>query len=245
MIAKAASSWGLLIVLAGAALPGVAFAQVGAFGGYYSSGMDQFNYVLNRIQMQTIVRNAEKRSGQARANPSPATRSPDQASGAIGARGAPPVAPERLAAHYPAAQRAQATRTFRQILDGYGQVETRLGIPRGDMAGAMAALIAGSWSACRDRAIVDAHFVQVADQLRGAIGQDPRFAQVTAADRQMAYEQYAILGTELALIRMALQKQPDAALQRRACDAGRGYLAQLGLDPQRLEITAQGLVQAG
>jgi hypothetical protein len=237
MIAKAVSSWGLILALAGATLPTPSLAQVGAFGGYYSSGMDQFNYVLNRIQMQNITRNAERRAGQ-RASAAEASGVP--ASTVVG-RSAQPLGPARLAAHYPAERRAEATRTFRQVLDGYYQIEARLGVPKGDMAGAMAALIAGSWSVCRQRAIVDGHFVQVANQLRGAIGQDPRFAQVGTADRQLAYEQFAILGTELALINMALQKQPDPALQQRACEAGRGYLSQFGLDPQRLEITARGL----
>ncbi|PZQ64577.1 MAG: hypothetical protein DI570_04775 [Phenylobacterium zucineum] len=239
MTAKAASWWGLVTALASVALPGAGQAQVGAFGGYYSSGTDQFNYVLNRIQMQTITRNAERRAGQR-----PAAPAATPASTVVG-RSVQPVAPARLAAHYPAQHRAEAARTFHRVLDGYYQVETRLGIPKGDMAGAMAALIAGSWSACRDREIVDGHFVKVADQLRGAIGRDPRFAQVAAADRQMAYEQYAILGTELALVRMALQKQPDPAMRRRACDAGRSYLSQFGLDPEQLDITAQGLAQAG
>lgn len=233
MMTRAALRLGLAMTLAGSVLAGPAAAQVGAFGGYYSSGTDQFNYVLNRIQMQTITRNAEKRSA-----------APKPAASTIVPRARSPIAPQRLAAHYPTAQRADAERTFRQLLDGYGQIEARLGIPKGDMAGAMAGLIAGSWSVCRDRAIVDGHFVRMADQLRGAIGQDPRFLQVSTADRQMAYEQFAILGAELALIRMALQNRPDAAMQQRACNAGRGYLAQFGLDPQTLDITAQGLATA-
>ena len=221
--------------------PGV--AQVGAFGGYYSSGMDQFNYVLNRMQMQNILRKAEQRAGQGKAPPPPAAAG--RPASTIVARAGAPVAPERLAAHYPAAHRAQAAQTFRQILNGYGQLETRLGLPAGDMAGAMAALIVGSWSVCRERDIIDGHFVAVARQLRGAIGQDPRFAQVALADRQLAYEQFAILGTELALLQMALRQKPDAAVQRRACEAGKGYLAQFGLDPMGIEIGAEGLVAAG
>ncbi|MDV3457960.1 DUF6683 family protein [Sphingomonas sp. HF-S4] len=222
------------LLLACVALPNAAQAQVGAFGGYHSSGMDQFNYVLNRIQMQTILRNGKPRAGPL---------VPKSESTTI-ARGAVPVAPQRLARHYPAAQRPEAVRTFRKLLDGYRQLETRFGIPTGDMAGAMAALIAGSWSICRDREIVEAHFVRAAGQLRGAIAQDPRFAQLAAIDRQMSYEQFAILGTELALLRMALKQRPDPELQRRGCDAGRGYLAQFGLDPDRLEITAAGLAPA-
>jgi len=240
MIARTVSSWGIAIALA-AGLPGTASAQVGAFGGYYSSGMDQFNYVLSSIHLRSIERNAERRTAERRADAA-APRAP---ASTVVPRGAAPLAPQRLAAHYPAAQRAQAQRTFGELLAGYRQIETRFGLAPGDMAGAMAGLIAGSWSICRDRPIVDAHFGAVASQLRGAIGQDPRFAQVSAADRQMAYEQFAILGTELALLQMALQQKPDAALQRRGCEAGRGYLGQFGLDPEKFDITAQGLVVAG
>lgn len=241
MIARTVSSWGIALALA-AGSPSAASAQVGAFGGYYSSGMDQFNYVLSSIHLRSIERNAERRGNATKQAPQP-----NRTGGVstVVARGAVPLAPQRLAARYPVAHRAQAQRTFGQLLDGYHQIETRFGLTPGDMAGAMAGLIAGSWSICRDRPIVDAHFGTLAGQLRGAIGQDPRFVQMSAADRQLAYEQFAILGTELALLQMALQQKPDAALKSRGCEAGRGYLGQFGLDPEKLDITAQGLVVAG
>jgi len=234
--------WPALALITGAIIPGIATAQVGAFGGYYSSGVDQFNYVLNRIQMQNIMANAEKRAGRGPAPDKPVPEAPAKATASpIITLGAQPVAPQMLARHYPADQQAAAAKTFREVLDGYHQLSGRLGIAKGDMAGAMTALIAGSWSACRDRDIPDAGFVRAARQLGGAIGQDPRFAQVSAADKQSTYEQFAILGTNLALTRMALQRQPDPAVKARMCEAARGYLRQFDLVPEQIEITPQGL----
>ncbi|MFT3719727.1 DUF6683 family protein [Pseudorhodoferax sp.] len=156
---------------------------------------------------------------------------------------ATPRAPQKLAQHYPPQRRVEAVRTFRQLLDGYHQVEARMGVPRGDLAGALAAFIAGNLMAYHDRDVPDAYFPAVVEQLRPAVVGQPGFARIGTAEKQDAYEQLAILGTFMALTRQALRRQPDAQIQARMREAARGYLAQLGVDAARTEMTAQGVVQ--
>lgn len=209
----------------------VAHAQVGAFSDYMPSGVDQFNYVLNRIQMQGILRNAERESSE-----KPQTRN------TVIARTRGFLAPRKLARAYPLEQQAKAEQTFNQVLTGYGQIEGRFGIPRGDMAGAMAAFIAGSLSACRNEDIPDAGFSKAVGQLRNAIGTDPAFAQIRGQEKQEAYEQFAILGTMLALTRAGLKEKPNASTEQRMRAAGCSYLRQLDINPDEVGLTEDGLV---
>ncbi len=220
-----------------------AHAQVGAFSDYMPSGVDDFNYATNDIVMRSIFNNAERRAkrraGNKESTPPP---SPPKASSqsTVVNFGPAPLAPRKMAGKYPAEKRVDAERTFARLLDGYHQIEARLDIPRGDMAGAMAGLVAGSLSACQDRDIPDAGFVRSIGQLRGTIAQDAHFAGLAATDKQEAYEQFAILGTMMALARNALRQAPDPAAQTRLRETGCGYLRQLGVDPDAVILTEQG-----
>ena len=154
-----------------------------------------------------------------------------------------PRMPKQMAAHLPPAQRAQAARTYQQVLDGYRQIERRLGVPRHDLAGAVAAFIAGSWMAYRDRDLPDAHFPPLVRQIRQIIGPDPAFQSAGPRERQETYEQMAILGTMMALTREGLKQQPDASTEARMREAAKGYLEQfLKTDADRVDITESGLV---
>jgi hypothetical protein len=230
-----------VVVLGSMTVP-FANAQVGAFSDYMPSGVDQFSYVLNRIQMQTIFKNAERRSSekQSRAQAEPAE--PVQSADTVIPLRQGPLGPRKLAFSYPFEQRATAEQTFTRLLSGYGSIESRFGIRRGDMAGAMAALIAGSLSACRDEDIPDAGFLEAVNQLRRAIGNDPEFSRTSSAEKQEAYEQFAILGTMLALTRTGLKNKPDAATEQRLRSAGCSYLDQFGIDPNAVSLTEKGLV---
>lgn len=152
------------------------------------------------------------------------------------------VMPAKLAAHLPAQQQPSATRTYQQVLDGYRQIETRLRVPRNDLAGAVAAFIAGSWMAYRDRDLPDEHFAPLVRQMRQIIGSNADFRAAGQREKQEMYEQMAILGTSMALTREGLKRQPDARTQARMRDAAKGYLEQfLKTDADRVDISAQGL----
>jgi hypothetical protein len=151
--------------------------------------------------------------------------------------------PSKLAAHYPASQRQHMERTFTQVLDGYSQIESRFGIPRNDVAGAVAAFLVGSYMAYNDVDFPDEHFKPLVAQMRRTISSNPEFQRASNAEKQEMYEQMAILGTSLALTRDALKQQPNAQITSNIRQAGKGYLEQLlKTDAERVQITSAGLV---
>lgn len=150
--------------------------------------------------------------------------------------------PARMAQHYPAADRAKAERVFDNMLTGYGQVARRLGVPQNDAAGAVAAFIAGSWMAYHDRDVADADFPALVAQMRKTLRSTPDFMNAPAAEKQDLHEQFAILGTTMALTRAQLQRQPNAALSAHMKEAARSYLTGfLKTDPDKMVIDRKGL----
>jgi hypothetical protein len=132
---------------------------------------------------------------------------------------------------------------FRELLSGYRQIERQFGLPRQDLAGAVAAFLAGSYMGYRNADFPDRHFPPLVEQMRGIIASDPGYAKVSTAARQEMYEQMAILGMFMANAQMALRQRPDPQIEARVRAAGKAYLEQfLKTDADRVQITAQGLV---
>jgi hypothetical protein len=152
------------------------------------------------------------------------------------------TAPARMASAYPEAQRAQARALFDDLLQRYGGIERQFGIPRGDLGGAVAAFLAGSWMGLHDADFPDAHFMPAMAQMRAMLAAQPALRDAPEAERRAMYEQMAIVGMLMAGTQMALKREPDARVRQQMQDAGRGYLRQfLGPDAERLRFTAQGI----
>ncbi len=149
----------------------------------------------------------------------------------------------KLASTYPAGQRPQAKQVFTQLYAGYGQIEKSLGIPKYDIAGAVAAFIAGSYMAFNDLDVPDSDFKVLVVQLRQALRSSRGFAKLKPAKKRALYEQLAIIGTFVAATRLALQQQPDADLSFKLQNAGRAYLENLlNVSADRVFITSTGLI---
>jgi hypothetical protein len=154
-----------------------------------------------------------------------------------------PRVPAKLASNYPAQKRAEAERTFAEALSGYHEIENRFGIPRNDLAGAVAAFLAGSYMAYNDVDFPDDNFGPLVDQMRRAISTNPEFQQASNAEKQDMYENMAILGTFMALTREALKEKPNPQVASNMRQAAKGYLEQfLKTDADKVQITDQGLV---
>jgi hypothetical protein len=150
--------------------------------------------------------------------------------------------PAKLASRYGPAQ-DEAHKVFAQMLAGYAKIEQQFGIPRNDVAGSVAAFVAGSWMAYRNVDFPDEHFKPLVQQMRGVIGSNPDFAKASNADKQEMYEQMAILGMFMATTQMALKEKPNPQVAANMKQAAKGYLEQfLKTDAERVQITAQGLV---
>jgi hypothetical protein len=147
-----------------------------------------------------------------------------------------------LAATYPADRRAGAEQMFRDLLAGYARVETAFGLPAGDLAGATALFVIGSFEAFRGTAVDPAAYRPVIAQMRGAIQASAAFGKAGAPARREAYEQLAILGMFVTAVRLELEKHPDEKIARELRTAAGTYLSQfLGTDPDKVEISTAGV----
>ncbi|WP_436048111.1 DUF6683 family protein [Phenylobacterium sp. LjRoot225] len=149
-----------------------------------------------------------------------------------------------LAAAYPAAERPKAQQLFTELLAGYHQLEARLGIAEGDVAGAAAALIAAGYMADQDRDVSDADFRILHRQLRTMIS--PGFRKISPDRQRETYERLAILGTYIAVTRSALKQRPDVAAERQLRAVSETYLASfVGRAANELTVDGRGLRFAG
>jgi len=149
----------------------------------------------------------------------------------------------KLVAHYPPASRSDAERVFRELLGRYPKIEQQFGIPRRDVAGSVAAFLAGSYMAYRNVDFPDEHFKPLVNQMRRMIGGNPEFARASNTEKQEMYEQMAILGMFMASTQMALKDRPNAQTTANMKQTAKGYLEQfLQTDAERVQITAKGLV---
>ena len=151
-------------------------------------------------------------------------------------------AAKKLAAGYPAAQRADIERTFEALLQAYPKIESAAGIPAGDAAGALAAFAIASFEAYRDVQVDPGHYKPVIDQVRRVLQASPDFARASAAQRREMYEHMAILAMFVATKRIEAKKSADATALRTVRDEARKYIAQgLKIDPDSMQIGRGGL----
>lgn len=190
------------------------------------------------VTQQTLNRSIDAAHGSARPVPPRAA----EVSTRIAVAGRSDV-PARMAAGFPAAGRAEAERTYREMLEKHPQLMQQLGVPSYDVAAAMATFVAGVYIAWRDVDFPDRNFRPLYEQLRGIVASQPAFAKADGAERREMYERLAILGTFLALTREALKQRPDAQTSARLREAAREYLRQfMQADVERLRITERGMV---
>ncbi len=150
--------------------------------------------------------------------------------------------PYQLALVYPPASRAQAEALFVDLLGKYGAFERTLGIPARDVAGAVAASIAGNWAAMTNTPVPDAHFKLLVGQIRSALGTSPGFLALSNAQRQEIYQTTVINGMFMALTQMGLKSRNDPSAVARMRSAGRSNLEQwFSGDAGKVRIGANGL----
>jgi hypothetical protein len=151
-------------------------------------------------------------------------------------------AARKLAAGYPAAQRADIERTFEALLQAYPKIESAAGIPAGDAAGALAAFAIASFEAYRDVQVDPGHYKPVIDQVRRVLQASPDFARASPAQRREMYEHMAILAMFVATKWGEAKKSADATALRAVRDEARQYIARgLRIDPDRMQIGSGGL----
>lgn len=197
--------------------------------------------MLNRMILNDALRERDDDDGSGRSRPRASARQAESVASVRIPLGAPRM-PALMAQHYAPADRAQAQRTFHQMLTGYTQIARQLGVPVNDVSGAVAAFIAGSWMAYTDIDVADEDFPTLVAQMRTVLRRSPAFMRASVAEKQDLYEQMAILGTTMALTREGLRRRHDPALAARTRQTAHDYLAQfLKSDPNTMVIDERGL----
>lgn len=150
---------------------------------------------------------------------------------------------QSIAKHYPRPNKQEAENLLSDLLTGYGKIEGKFSIPHYDVAGAVAAFLAGSYMAYHNVDFPDQHFPPLVRQMRQVLSTSPDFARASTAQKQEMYEHLAILGMFMATTQMALKERPDPQLEASMRQAAKGYLEHfLQTDASRVQITRSGLV---
>lgn len=153
---------------------------------------------------------------------------------------------ETLANTYPMAQRAQARKVFDELLAGYPKVEAQLGLPPGDLGGAVAACLTGAYAGVTGAMPPDEYFAPLAQQMRTALAGTPSVVEATEAQRRQLYETMALLGLLTSTTVLGLRAQPNGpqtdAIRANLKEASKGYLRDLlGVDAERITLGPKGM----
>lgn len=229
---EARSAWrrvatGALVSLA--FVPLMASAQyIMEFGQTYAAPTS--NFISNTFLNQEALINATR---------------PDapRAAARAAALGAPQVerSATELAQAAPAAQRARLEKIYVQLMPGYQQLERKLGWPAEDLAGAMAALLAGNYMAMTGTELSDEAVSAAGNQLRASASVQRMLGQLSAADRRRLYEQCAMLGTFMALANKTSQQQPANVVANLRQSARENLRVVLGDAADNLRFSPQGI----
>jgi hypothetical protein len=148
----------------------------------------------------------------------------------------------QLAQVAPAAQREQMAQVYLQSFDTYRKLEAKLGIPSNDVAGAVAAFIAGNYMAYRNVEVPDETFRRLVEQMRAALAQNRGFASASAGDKRQLYEQMAMVGTFMAVARQSFLKNPNPAAEKNFRDSAAANLeSALKVPAGQVRIGSSGL----
>lgn len=147
-----------------------------------------------------------------------------------------------------AAARQDARALYTRCLQHYRRhVQPKLegGVQAQDDLGVAAAFfVLANLSACHDVEPDVTALPAVERQLRSLLAQTTAWRQLGNAERQSLFEQFALLGVLINESRLTAQRQGPEA-RRHVEQAARAYLQQLlGLAPERLTASAQGLAVA-
>lgn len=215
-------------------LPVQAWSQVG-FDASYSANyaalqMPMSNFINNSFLNQQAMINATRPDAR-RTTPPSLPLAPPQAD-----RNA-----AELAMAAPAAQREKLQGIYARLMPSYQQIEHKLGWPKDDVAGAVAALIAGNYMVMTDTTLSDPLVAAAGDQLRNSASMQETLGKLTAHDRRRLYEQSAMLGTFMALAHMSRRQQSQEVQVNLRNSARQTLELLLGDRVDKLQFTPSGI----
>lgn len=224
---------GLAVALAG--LWGPAAQAYDADYFLYLADSNMHQVMLNQMAQSADLSRKLTQSGQG------APVKPGSASTVVRLN-ATPVLPGRIAATYPQNDRAGVQRSMNGLLTDYAKIEQYFGIPHGDVAGPMAAYIAGSYMAYHNMSFSNDDFRPLVTQIRNTISAAPEFQKASVAEKQTLYEQLAIGSMIMIKAQRSLERAPDARKAAQLKQAAKSGLENfLKVDADRVRLGHQGM----
>lgn len=147
-----------------------------------------------------------------------------------------------LARNFAPDQREPMTKAFSESMAVWYRLESKLGLPRNDVGGALAAFLVGNYMMMTGKEVSDEEFAVVVEQLRRQPSLHSTLGSQSPAALRNLYEQSAMSGTFMALAYKSQQVKPAPAAQQALLrQAARENLRTVGLDPDRVVINARGI----
>lgn len=106
---------------------------------------------------------------------------------------APMLVPRQLAATTPD-KRAEAEKFYVEMLEGYGEILRRKGLPQNDVARAASFAVIVSHDVLKGSDLTEAQVEGVRRQMRRVFAEDEEFQRMGDRAKQELYESYAIIG---------------------------------------------------
>lgn len=229
---------GLLALAIACAVTAASAQYTMEFAQTYNAPASNFisNTFLNQQALITATQpQAGARPEAARAGIAGQARQPTLASPQVARSAA------ELAQAAPAPQRARLEKVYGELMLGYHQLERKLGWPVDDLAGAMAALLAGNYMAMTGTVLSDASVSAAGHQLRASASVQALMARLSPVERRRLYEQCAMLGTFMALANSTRQQQSAEAAAGLRASARANLHAVLGDAAEGLRFTDRGI----
>lgn len=196
------------------------------------------NAILADIAMETLLDN--KGDGKAKSKPAKSNAVSTAIAKPSGNAGI-----EMLVAGYQDGQKAEARKVFAQMIDMSEPVTQQLDVPAHDMGSAAAALIAGSYAACKNKILPNEYFKPLTSQMQRAFAHDAKFSRMSDTEKQRMYQILVGIGMFLTMAQMENMKNPDAQITAQLQSAGGEFLRQFThLDPASIRLDENGLNQA-
>jgi hypothetical protein len=210
-------------------------ADYAAYGAPYS------NFVASSFLNQSFMNRAVA-GGRATTKPTRHSQAAGSADATIVSYFQPAATAHALAQRYDASQRPQIERAFVDAFQGYQKIEAKFGLRQGDVAGSLAAFLAGNLMAYRDMDFPDERFPALVEQIRTALTSSPAFIGASATQKRQIYEETATIGMFMAVSREALKRKRNPEAEANFRQTAKANLDRLlGFNASRLDLTKDGI----
>lgn len=151
-----------------------------------------------------------------------------------------------LAATFPESNRVNAEKVFKLALYAHHKNEELLGIPKNDIYGAATAFLYGNWSSYHDgKTIEDKYLPTMVKEVKILLEPSfsKKFANASHAEKNAAYEKFAMIGNWMVIMQLQLKKHPNPDASAKLKKISEGFLKEVGVEASRFDISREGHIE--